>query len=132
MGVKNPIILIDDDEDDRYIFQEAFNISGCKNTFLQFDSGTAFLNYLENTEELPSLVLLDLNMPLMDGREILKKIRSVPKWNAMPVIVFTTSSFDKDRDLAYQLGANCFISKPTAYQEILEITKSISLLWCLR
>lgn len=132
MGVKNPIILIDDDEDDRYIFQEAFNKSGCKNPFLQFDSGAAFLDYLENTEDLPSLVLLDLNMPLMDGREILKKIRTVPKWNAMPVIVFTTSSFDKDRDLSYQLGANCFISKPTAYQEILDITKSISLLWCLR
>jgi CheY-like chemotaxis protein len=130
---KHPIVLIDDDEDDRYIFQEGFVQAGCKKKFLQFDSASAFNNYLDSvsSEEYPSLVLLDLNMPVIDGREVLKHMKGNDRWNHIPVIVFTTSRLDKDRKMAYDLGANCFISKPSGYQEVLDITKSITTLWCI-
>lgn len=130
---EHPIVLVDDDEDDRYIFQEGFMQAGCRNRFLQFDGGNKFLDHLTSVarELYPSLVLLDLNMPLIDGREVLRSIKKSEAWNHIPVIVFTTSKLDSDRKICYELGANCFISKPSGYQEVLEITKSIALLWCL-
>lgn len=133
MAEKHPIVLVDDDEDDRYIFQEAFLQTGCKNPFVQFENGTLLLNYLETVDpgEYPSLILLDLNMPVMDGREVLKTVKANPQWRHIPVIVFTTSRLGKDRKTAYDLGANCFISKPSGYQEVLDISKSIAMLWCL-
>lgn len=133
MAEKHPIVLVDDDEDDRYIFQEAFLQTGCKNSFAQFENGILLLNYLETADpaHYPSLILLDLNMPVMDGREVLKTVKSNPQWRHIPVIVFTTSRLDKDRKTAYDLGANCFISKPSGYQEVLDITRSIAQLWCL-
>lgn len=133
MAEKHPIVLVDDDEDDRYIFQEAFLQTGCKNSFVQFENGTLLLKYLETADpdEYPSLILLDLNMPVMDGREVLKTVKANPQWRHIPVIVFTTSRLGKDRKTAYDLGANCFISKPSGYQEVLDISKSIAMLWCL-
>lgn len=133
MSDKHPILLVDDDEDDRYIFQEGFVHAGCKKDFLQFESGTSLISHLEeaSADEYPCLILLDLNMPIIDGREVLKTIKSNPKWSHIPVIVFTTSRLDKDRRISYELGANCFISKPSGYQDVLDITRSIATLWCL-
>jgi len=130
----HPIILVDDDEDDRYIFQEGFVQAGCKNKFIQFEAGNKFLDYLRlvSREDYPSLVLLDLNMPVLDGREVLRSIKQSTIWNQIPVVVFTTSILDNDRKTCYELGANCFISKPSGYQDVLEVTKSIALLWCLK
>ncbi|HSB94405.1 MAG TPA: response regulator [Flavitalea sp.] len=129
----HPIILVDDDEDDRYIFQEGFVKAGCKNDFIQFEGGNKLLDHLKliHREEYPSLVLLDLNMPILDGREVLRAIKNSEAWNHIPVVVFTTSMLDNDRKTCYQLGANCFISKPSGYREVLEVTRSIALLWCL-
>lgn len=129
----HPILLVDDDEDDRYIFQEGFVQAGCKNEFIQFESGNKFLDYLKtiSREAFPSMVLLDLNMPIVDGREVLRAVKQSSDWNHIPVVVFTTSKLDSDRKTCYELGANCFITKPSGYQEVLEVTKSITLLWCL-
>ncbi len=132
MVEKHPIVLVDDDEDDRYIFQEAFLQTECRNPFLQFENGSILLDFLNKTdpEHYPCLILLDLNMPMMDGREVLKNVKSNPQWSHIPVIVFTTSKLEKDRRIAYGLGANCFVSKPSGYHEVLEITRAIALLWC--
>lgn len=74
MPFSQRIVLIDDDEDDRFIFREGFAQTGYQGELMQFDSGNAFLGYLHTLEEeLPSLILLDLNMPLISGMEILKK-----------------------------------------------------------
>jgi CheY-like chemotaxis protein len=130
----HPIILVDDDEDDRYIFQEGFVQAGCKNQFIQFEGGNKFLDHLKSIprEQYPSLVLLDLNMPILDGRDVLRAIKDSSSWNHIPVVVFTTSKLDNDRKTCYELGANCFISKPSGYQDVLEVTRSIALLWCLK
>lgn len=134
MADLHPIVLIDDDEDDRYIFQEGFRKAGCKNDFIQFDNGKKFLDYLATAakKEFPALIILDLNMPVMDGREVLRVLKSNPLWTHIPVVVFTTSKMKADREIIYDLGANCFVSKPGIYSEVLEITKSMALLWCLK
>ncbi|MGZ5247083.1 MAG: response regulator [Flavitalea sp.] len=134
MADLHPIVLIDDDEDDRYIFQEGFKHAGCKNDFIEFENGGKFLDYLATAagKKLPSLIILDLNMPVMDGKEVLRKVKSNPLWTHIPVIVFTTSKMKADREVIYELGANCFISKPGIYNELMEITKSMALLWCLK
>ena len=130
----HPIILVDDDEDDRYIFQEGFVQAGCKNDFIQFEGGHKLLEHLKVIphEAYPSLVLLDLNMPILDGREVLRAIKDSESWNHIPVVVFTTSKLENDRKSCYELGANCFISKPSGYHEVLDVTRSIALLWCLK
>lgn len=133
MNDKHPIVLVDDDADDRLIFVEGFVQGGCSKSFLEFDSGPGLIEYLSqiSREEMPSMILLDLNMPQVDGREILKELKQNAGWSHIPVVVFTTSALDRDREVCYKLGANCFVTKPSSYQDVLDITKSIALLWCL-
>ena len=108
--------------------------AGCKNDFIQFEGGHKLLEHLKviPQEAYPSLVLLDLNMPILDGREVLRAIKDSESWNHIPVVVFTTSKLENDRKSCYELGANCFISKPSGYHEVLDVTRSIALLWCLK
>lgn len=130
MPFSQRIVLIDDDEDDRFIFREGFAQTGYQGELMQFDSGNAFLGYLHTLEEeLPSLILLDLNIPLISGMEILKKIKSNEKWRCIPVVVLTTSRLSEDRDIAYANGANGFISKPGDYQDVLKLIRSVIQLW---
>ena len=78
----------------------------------------------------PSLILLDLNMPGKDGRDVLKEMKE--KKDALisiPIVVITTSFSEKDRETSYQLGGNCFVTKPDSYKELLELTDSIAKLW---
>ncbi len=129
---KHPIIFVDDDEDDRQIFQEGFSQAGCNGKFIQFGSGNQLLEFLQtnSSDEFPLLILLDLNMPGTDGREVLRQLKTTPEWIHIPVVVFTTSTHERDRKMAYELGANCFVSKPAGYQEVLDVTRSIAELWC--
>jgi CheY-like chemotaxis protein len=87
------------------------------------------LEYLENNGEgIPALILPDLNMP-EDGREILKTFKSNSRYQQIPIIVFTTSSSTRDKQMAYSPGANCFITKPVTFNKLIDLTKSISTLW---
>lgn len=133
MNNKHPIVIVDDDEDDRFIFREGFLQAGCQKEFLQFSTGVKLMEYLSTTvrSELPSIILLDLNLPGVSGLEILQKIKQTPDWKHIPVIVLTTSSFPNDREACYMNGASCFISKPDAYEDVLKIANGIALLWCL-
>jgi CheY-like chemotaxis protein len=79
--------------------------------------------------EYPSLILLDLNMPGMLGMQALKEIKSNPHYNHIPTIVLTTSTLATDRSTSYSLGANCFLSKPPSYTELVNLTNSIAKLW---
>jgi CheY-like chemotaxis protein len=77
----------------------------------------------------PSLILLDLNMPKMDGREALAMIKSDPELSRIPVVVMTTSTADQDIARAYELGSNSFISKPITLPELIDITKVLGQYW---
>lgn len=134
---KLPIILMaDDDADDRMLAKEALSENKLANDLHFVEDGEELLDYLNqrgkfNTENAPrpGLILLDLNMPKMDGREALSKIKSDPMLRKIPVIVLTTSKAEEDIIRSYELGVNSFISKPVTFDELVEVTRQIGKYW---
>ena len=131
MNLKNPIVIVDDDSDDRGLIKDAFLENNPGKNFVLLENGDMLLEFLKTVPEtdFPSLILLDLNMPGKDGREALKEIKKDDKTHHIPVVVFSTSSLDKDRIMSYELGANCFLTKPSSYQEMVFLTDAIVKLW---
>jgi CheY-like chemotaxis protein len=131
MKQKHRILIVDDDADDREIIRDAFMSAMEEQEFVFIENGDRLLEYLEKKgdTEIPSLIMLDLNMPGKDGRETLKEIKSDNRYQHIPTIVFTTSSSMRDRQMVYDLGANCFITKPDTFNKLIEMTNSISRLW---
>jgi CheY-like chemotaxis protein len=131
MKVKHIIVIVDDDADDREIVQDAFSEGSEEQQFVAIENGERLLDYLKNSvdTDMPSLILLDLNMPGKDGRETLKEIKSDARYRSIPVIIFTTSSSHRDRIISYELGANCFITKPDTFNKLSEMAQSIKKLW---
>jgi len=132
MSEKHIILIVDDDLDDREIIRDAF-MSNHKNhrEYVFIENGDLLLQYLEeaDNENSPALIMLDLNMPGKDGREALKEIKESERFRHIPTVVFTTSSSQKDVQVSYDLGANCFITKPDTFNKLVEITNSIAQLW---
>jgi CheY-like chemotaxis protein len=129
MSKINSVLIVDDDADDREIIRDAFEANFKESDYVFIENGEKLMEYLENCEALPSLIMLDLNMPGKDGREALKDIKSNTDFRQIPTIVFTTSSSHKDRQMSYDLGANCFITKPDTFNKLVELTQSIGKLW---
>ena len=125
------ILIVDDDADDREILKDAFSAVSEKQECTFLEDGDKLFHFLEQNlaNGLPSLILLDLNMPGKDGREILKEIKTDKRLSPIPVIVFTTSSAPQDRLSSYELGANCFVTKPDTYNKLVELANSITRLW---
>jgi two-component system response regulator len=129
--------MCDDDPDDRLLFQEAMERAHLLNevTFTQDGQDLMdFLNRVGNYSELkdkplPDVILLDLNMPRMDGREALKAIKSNSKFKHIPVVVLTTSKQEEDILKSYNLGANSFISKPVTFDRLVELLAKLSEYW---
>ncbi|MFL5811043.1 MAG: response regulator [Flavisolibacter sp.] len=131
MNRKHTILVVDDDADDREIIKDAFMAAIEELEYVFLENGDKLLEYLDNNIEKdePSLVLLDLNMPGKDGRESLKEIKCNKRFHHLPIIVFTTSSSQRDRLMAYDLGANCFITKPDTFNKLVEMAGCIGKLW---
>ena len=129
----NTIIIVDDDLDDREILRDAFLMSHKEAQFLLFENGDQLLKYLTSIPDTsaPSLVMLDLNMPGKDGRETLREIKSSKKFHSIPVVVFTTSSSPRDKQLVYETRANCFVTKPDTFNKLVELTNALTRLWVL-
>ncbi|GAB3936095.1 hypothetical protein GCM10028804_55980 [Larkinella terrae] len=94
-------------------------------------NGEELLTALETARVLPSLVLLDINMPIMDGLEALKIVRSNTQFNTLPIVIWTTSSHEVDRNRAFALGANGFITKPDTIQEYNRLVLDLRRNWLL-
>lgn len=126
-----PILMADDDADDRFLVQAAFEDNNLFHSILFFEDGEQLLNYLipEEINETPNLILLDLNMPKRDGKEVLKIIRTYEKWHHIPIIIFSTSNAPDDIITAYQLGANCYITKPSSYEELKNVILGVHKFW---
>lgn len=108
------IFVADDDEDDLYLLRFAFqqNLPQCH---LEIASdGEALIKLLKKANTRPCLIILDLNMPVMDGFEVLQWLRANPAYKQTPIVVLTTSQNESDRHRALTLGANAFITKPTS------------------
>ncbi|SHH92587.1 Response regulator receiver domain-containing protein [Chryseolinea serpens] len=130
------ILMADDDPDDRMLVKEALEENNLRNPIHFVEDGTELLDYLHRrgrfiTEKAPkpALILLDLNMPKMDGREALHYIKSDPSLRRIPVVVLTTSKAEEDIVKTYDLGVNSFICKPVRFDELVEVTREIGNYW---
>jgi two-component system, response regulator len=128
--------MADDDEDDRMFAREAFELSRLNHLFIFVENGKELMDYLlfrgkyeGAVHERPALILLDLNMPLMDGREVLHEIKQHPELKYIPVVVFSGSSAMRDIQYCYALGANSFIVKPANFSEFLAAVQGFIRFW---
>ena len=135
LATETPIrlVLADDDEDDRLMAREALAVSRLTNPLDEVGDGMELLEYLrgclERKDPLPGLILLDLNMPRMDGREALAEIKSNPELRRIPIVVLTTSKAEEDIFRTYDLGVNSFITKPIRFEGLVEIMTQIGQYW---
>ena len=125
------ILLVEDNPDDAELTRIAFAEAGIDYRLHVVGDGAQALAYLRGclTSELPSLVLLDLNLPKLNGREVLEAIRADPATRSLPVVVLTTSAEPFDVDTVYELGANSYIQKPVEFERFVEVVRQIGLYW---
>ncbi|MEH6680301.1 MAG: response regulator [Sediminicola sp.] len=117
MGRKRIVYCVEDDEDDRSFFKEAIAELGFPVILQLFEMGKDFLDHLENADDqLPDFLFLDLNMPIVTGHDILKRLKAHPKWSTIPVAICSTSSSEEDIRKTFQMGANIYIVKPNSFQ----------------
>ena len=112
------LLLIDDDTDDKELFLEAVSEVDNSVTCFSAKDGVEAIELLHQVKEQPHLIFLDLNMPRMDGREFLSRIKKEERLKDIPVVVYTTSKLEKDRDETKRLGAADFMSKPSVFEEL--------------
>jgi len=133
------ILLAEDDPDDRLLTRRALSESHVATMLTTVENGEELLRYLrqedrsrkETAEERgrPDLILLDLNMPRMDGREALREIKSDPELRRIPVVVLTTSEADRDILESYNLGVNAFMTKPVTFDALADAMDSLGAFW---
>ncbi|MGA2506447.1 MAG: response regulator [Chitinispirillaceae bacterium] len=128
------ILLVEDSPSDAALTREALKKGKIANTLNCVGDGVEALEYLRRQGKFakatrPDLILLDLNMPRKDGREVLKELKSDPSLMIIPVIVLTTSRAEQDVLQSYKLDANCYITKPMDFGNFVEVVKSIEQFW---
>ena len=134
--MRQPLIVIaEDDADDQFLFQTAFEENGLTFQIEFVHNGVELISYLDSCKvtadhtDLPSLIILDLNMPKKDGREVLKEIKDHPVYKIIPVIIFTTTKNEMEVRRCYELGANSYIVKPVSFDGLLNIIREIKNFW---
>ena len=131
------ILLADDDPDDRMLTKRALEKSRLANSVYAVADGEELLDYLRRRGPYaeaeraprPDLILLDLNMPRMDGREALQAIKSDPDLRHIPVVVLTTSEAEQDVLDSYDLGVNAFVTKPVTFEGLAEAVRVMGSFW---
>ncbi|HDQ06805.1 MAG TPA: response regulator [Candidatus Bathyarchaeota archaeon] len=131
---ERPILLVDDNADDIMIAKRAFKECDIRNkVYVTYDGDEAiqFLRKEGKFKDVPTsgLVILDLNMPKVDGFEVLKTIKGDDKLKSIPIIVLTSSSRPEDIERAYKLGCNSFIVKPVSFEDFVEAVMEIKRYW---
>lgn len=131
------ILMADDDPDDRLMTQEAFAECRLRNPLKFVTDGEELLDYLnrrapyddDHAYPMPGLVLLDLNMPRKDGREVLREIKADPRLQSIPVVILTTSKAEEDVVRSYRDGVNSFISKPVTFAALIDVVQTLGKYW---
>lgn len=131
------ILLVEDNPDDVELTRIAFNEAKIANSLTVVTDGAEALDYLfargahadRNPADLPSIVLLDLNLPKVDGREVLQAIRANEATRTLPVVVLTTSAEPFDVETSYALGVNSYIQKPVDFEQFVWAVKQVGLYW---
>ncbi len=134
MAVENYILIGEDDPDDRFLLQSAFEdvAGGCNLRFVE--NGVDLLNFLKaeavkSSSIYPSFILLDLNMPRKDGREVLAELKTTPHFENIPVIIFSTTSNEREMKRCYELGANSYITKPNSFELLRDTMQALCNYW---
>ncbi|UNK42490.1 response regulator [Luteimonas sp. S4-F44] len=134
---EHTILLIEDNPDDAELTRIAFAEARIDGRLVVVGDGAEALDYLfargrhagRDASQLPSIVLLDLNLPKLDGREVLQALRASPATRGLPVVVLTTSTEPFDVEASYALGVNSYIRKPVDFGKFVEVVKQIGLYW---
>jgi two-component system response regulator len=129
------ILLVEDNPDDVVFIRRAFARNNISNEVVVATDGERALEYLlpDGTQAplRPALVLLDVNLPKVDGLEVLRRIRDDSRTAGLPVVVLTTSREERDIVDSYRLGANSFVRKPVSFDEFVDATKVLGVYWLL-
>jgi two-component system response regulator len=132
------ILLVEDNASDEKLTVLAFKTCGVANDLVVERDGAAALDYLFGVgahagkgARLPAIVLLDLNLPKLDGHEVLRRIRADERTKSLPVVVLTASKEEEDVVRSYALGANAHVRKPIEFAEFAEAAKTIGLFWLM-
>lgn len=125
------MLLVEDNSSDVFLIRRALEHAKVLHNLHVAADGKEALDFLRDTKDVscPDLILLDLNMPGMNGFEFLEEMKKDERFKAIPVIVLTTSTAEKDILKSYMLHANCFITKPVGYKELVEAVKGIEDFW---
>lgn len=128
------ILLVEDNPGDVRLTREALREGRIPNNLSVVGDGMAALDFLERrgthaSTPLPDLILLDLNLPRLNGREVLARIKSNDKWKMIPVVVLSTSESQMDIDATYALHVNCYVAKPLDFQPFMDVIKQIESFW---
>lgn len=130
----NPILLIEDNPIDLDLTLRAFASRKITNKIeiaRDGEEALAFLTRWDNGAPKPSVILLDLNLPKINGLEVLKILKNHPEYKTIPVVILTTSSQSSDMKTAYLHGVNSYIVKPVSFEKFMEVATQIDLYWCV-
>jgi CheY-like chemotaxis protein len=131
------ILIADDDADDRMMARDALEECRLANHTFFVENGVELLTYLRRqgryadpkASPRPGLILLDLNMPKMDGREALREIKADPSLRRIPIVVMTTSKAEEDIYRTYDLGVSSYVAKPVTFEGLVEVMKALGRYW---
>lgn len=131
---KIEILLVEDNPGDIVLFMEALEESHNRSNLNTVEDGEEAINFLQQRGRFkyvprPQLIILDLNLPRLNGREVLQEIRSKSEFDSIPIVVLTTSKSDRDMAEAYSLHANCYIVKPVDLKQFMNVLKQIINFW---
>ena len=136
-GLPQVILIVDDDKEDQLLIQEGFEAGEAPRHFYTVSDGAEALEYLLRTGRYappveaprPDLILLDLHMPYVNGRELLAQVKRDEGLKNIPVVIFTSSRHEEDVRFCYAAGANAYVGKPADLEQLRAILKSIELCW---
>jgi len=128
------LLLVEDNPGDVRLTKEALKDGKVLNNLSVVSDGVEALAFLRREGEYgeaprPDMVLLDLNLPRKDGREVLEEVKTDPDLKRIPVVVLTTSKAEQDIMKSYELHANCFITKPVDFNKFMDVVKAIEAFW---
>ncbi len=137
MGANELILHVENDPDDVFLLKRAFTKAGVVQEMRSAENGKAAVEYLNGsnaygdraTHPLPTVILLDWNMPLMSGAQFLQWIRQDAKWKRLPVVVLTSSASEHDMQEAYDLGANGYLVKPSTQEAFIAMVRGFAQFW---
>lgn len=131
---RTEVLLVEDNPADVQLAEEALQESSARINLNVVPDGAAAIDYLERRGPFvfavrPHLILLDLNLPVLDGRQVLRRIKRHDDLKMIPVVVLTSSDAEEDIAVAYQLHANCYVTKPSGFDAFVDLMRSVENFW---